>query len=385
MFNKKIKPQKMQKLKQINSSQENEEISLERQTQINSIIRIMRESLDKLRISLILPQIFENFLTVQQRLRGSQYEMCIEWIKKYIQEKNMVAANNSPPHLNYHLIKIIDFFHENLQLFEYFHDFFNDLTTADKSLIDTFQLLLKITEDRLKKSAISELNKEKRIHEVYHENQSIQKNIKVFQNLLKSQRLNLKWKMAAKDGIIQKYEKDLATCKYENNIKIKQEIVRSSRLIGQIHASSVLKQKELEEELERIKISYEQLLKENLKQEKTARDEKNKLLLQLQALIKKFDQTMGDKIKENMFLQEEYERQKKSFEEFLIEYNREELEYEQIVRAKEEEEKRQHEQKILLFMMNRSARVIQKHWRKFRRAQKKAAKRGKSRGKSKKK
>ncbi|XP_065369499.1 dynein regulatory complex protein 10-like [Calliphora vicina] len=344
----------------------------------------MRDSLDKLRISLILPQIFENLISVRQRLNGSEYENCIVWIEQYIKEKNMDATSTAP-HLNYRLIKIIDFFHENFHVLEYFNDWLDDLKPADKSLIHSFELLLKITEQRLKKSAISELNKEKKIHEIYHENECIKRNIKVFQDLLKSQRISLKWKLAAKDGIIQKYEKDLATCKYENNIKIKQEIVRSSRNIRQIHASSVVKQKELEEELERIKISYEHLLRDNLKQERLARDEKNKLLLQLQALIKKFDQTMGDKIKENMFLQSEYERQKELFDAFLIEYNREELEYERIVRSKEEEEKRQHEQKILLFMMNRSARVIQKHWRKFRRAQKKAAKRSKGRGKSKKK
>lgn len=94
---------------------------------------------------------------------------------------------------------------------------------------------------------------------------------------------------------------------------------------------------------------------------------------------------MGDKIKENLYLQEEYEKQKQSFDEFLIIYKQEEAEYERIVKAKEEEEKLQQEQKILLFMMNRSARAIQKHWRKFRKAQKKAAKRSKGRGKSKKK
>lgn len=112
---------------------------------------------------------------------------------------------------------------------------------------------------------------------------------------------------------------------------------------------------------------------------------RNQLRLTLQAVIQKFDQTIGDKIKENMFLREEYEKQKQLFDEFMIEYTKEETEYNRVVHAREEEEKRQHEQKILLFMMNRSARVVQKHWRKFRKAQKKAAKKGKGRGKSKKK
>lgn len=62
-------------------------MSLERQSQVYSIIRIMRESLDKLRISLILPQIFGNLIIVRKRLQGTEHEKCINMIKEYIQEK----------------------------------------------------------------------------------------------------------------------------------------------------------------------------------------------------------------------------------------------------------------------------------------------------------
>lgn len=67
-------------------------MSLERKSQVNCIIRIIRESLDKLRISLILPQIFENLIIVRKRLQGTGYEKCIDMIKEYIQEK--VKQNN---------------------------------------------------------------------------------------------------------------------------------------------------------------------------------------------------------------------------------------------------------------------------------------------------
>lgn len=112
---------------------------------------------------------------------------------------------------------------------------------------------------------------------------------------------------------------------------------------------------------------------------------RNNLLFQFQSLVRKFDQTIGCKIKESMGLQDGYEKEKKRFDSFLSAYCQQEVEYEQVVQAKKHEEKRHHEQKILLFMMNRSARVIQKHWRRFRRAQKKASKRTKGRGKPRKK
>lgn len=83
-----------------------------------------------------------------------------------------------PTHLNYRLIKIIDYFHENSEILKYFDDWLQDLSAHDKTAIEAFQLLIKITEQRLKKSAISELNKEKKIHEIYHENETIKKQIK---------------------------------------------------------------------------------------------------------------------------------------------------------------------------------------------------------------
>lgn len=60
---------------------------------------------------------------------------------------------------------------------EYIPNWLDDLGKNEKSLLDAFHLLQKITEERLKKSALSELNKEKKIHEIFHENESLKKNI----------------------------------------------------------------------------------------------------------------------------------------------------------------------------------------------------------------
>uniref|UniRef100_A0A1I8MM88 Dynein regulatory complex protein 10 n=1 Tax=Musca domestica TaxID=7370 RepID=A0A1I8MM88_MUSDO len=358
---------------------DNDELSLERMAQVNSVLRILTESIEKLKISLILPHLFENPITLRQHLDDTDYRYCEKLIMEYIRERKLKShSSDSEPHLDYRLIKIIDYFHENYNVLECITDMADDLSPKDKSLLQAFELLHKITEQRLKKSAISELNKEKKIHEIFHENETVKKNIKMTQRQLKKQRINLQWKLAAKEAMIQKYEESLSFRKYDNNVKIKQEIIKSSRSIRQIHAASAVKQKELQEELEHIKANYEKVLKDNLKQEKIARDEKNKLLIQLQSLIKKFDQTIGDKMIENMNLQEEYEKQKQLFDEFMLEYSREEEEYNRIVRTKEEEEKRKQEEKILLFMMNRAARTIQRRWLRFRKQRsRKQAKKGK--------
>lgn len=63
------------------------DIPVERETQINSIVKTLQESFKKLKISLILPQIFENHLRLQQRLSDSQYMYCVELIEEYIKDK----------------------------------------------------------------------------------------------------------------------------------------------------------------------------------------------------------------------------------------------------------------------------------------------------------
>ena len=70
------------------------DIPVERETQINSIVKTLQESFEKLKISLILPQIFENHLRLQQRLGDSQYMYCIKLIEEYIRDKVHFWAYN---------------------------------------------------------------------------------------------------------------------------------------------------------------------------------------------------------------------------------------------------------------------------------------------------
>lgn len=63
------------------------EISLERMAEVNSVLRIIAESIGKLKICLILPQIFDNPMILQKSLNSADYEYCKCLIDEYIQEK----------------------------------------------------------------------------------------------------------------------------------------------------------------------------------------------------------------------------------------------------------------------------------------------------------
>jgi len=92
---------------------------------------------------------------------------------------------------------------------------------------------------------------------------------------------------------------------------------------------------------------------------------RNKLILQLQAIIKKYDHSIGEKMIENMQLTDEHQKAKKALDEYMVGFRKVERVYKQIVVKREEEEARRRQHRILVFAMNRAATKIQKYWRKW--------------------
>lgn len=105
---------------------------------------------------------------------------------------------------------------------------------------------------------------------------------------------------------------------------------------------------------------------------------RNKLILQLQAIIKKYDHSIGEKMIENMELAEEHKKAKKALDEYMIGFLKVERVYKRIVVKREEEEARHRQHRVLLFAMNRAAIKIQKYWRKWKKHMRKKNRRNKN-------
>lgn len=99
-----------------------------------------------------------------------------------------------------------------------------------------------------------------------------------------------------------------------------------------------------------------------------------KIELQLQALIKKYDQTIYDKRVEEILLQEECNKQKQDFQEFLKVYKKEEEIYEELVVKQQQLE----EAKALIFSFTQAAIKIQKWWKAIQKRKAKKKKRSKA-------
>lgn len=105
------------------------------------------------------------------------------------------------------------------------------------------------------------------------------------------------------------------------------------------------------------------------------------MLLQLQSMLKKYDTSLGEKMRENLVAEDQYLAAKKVLDDFMVQYRQEERIYKNIVVKREEEERRVQQEKLVIFMMNRAAGKIQKYWRKWKKDQRKRKRQGKGKGK----
>ncbi|XP_034102202.1 uncharacterized protein LOC117566768 [Drosophila albomicans] len=347
-----------------------EDFSRIRETQIDNVIRLIKSSIERIKMSLILPKLGDDMDHMRNVLKSTIYSPAIALMEK-LQSLDTVKVQI----LNHEVIRIIDYFHTNFQIYELFPRLVNLLSNEDKKLIVACETILAVAQRHLWRTAKSEISMERQLHVMYHEREEIRSRTAYYQKRLKSRNAILRWKQAVKFLILEKLETDLANRKWKNSVRIQNEIEQRSRILRDVHKNTVQKQKDLEEELEKAKLEYEHLITSITLNEKDARAEKNKLLIQLEGILQKFDTNIGEKIRENLELEDQYKVAKKELDIFMISYRKEEAVYNKIVVQYEQEEQRKQQQRILLFMMNRAARQIQKYWLKWRRDQRLKARR----------
>lgn len=98
---------------------------------------------------------------------------------------------------------------------------------------------------------------------------------------------------------------------------------------------------------------------------------------QLKSWLSKYDTDIGERSAELDKLKRQQSVKSEELDIFNQEFIRQETEYKTLMREKILEEKRKQEEKLLLFMMNRSAITIQRAWRRVLAKKKKQKKKGK--------
>ncbi|XP_016981268.1 dynein regulatory complex protein 10 [Drosophila rhopaloa] len=352
----------------------------ERQVRLEGVERVLKMSQERIKIAMIIPKLLEHPEKLKSVLMGTCYEEVLEPIDSMIRHLGKQTGRSKLPH-DHTTMRIVDFFLVNHNIHRFFPHLKHSLNERDQQLLAAFHFLLESAHLHLHRSSRSEITKERKLHAIYHQNVDIQKKIKELKASLAFQKVIGKWKTAAKGIYLMKVEEDLANKKWQNNVAIQNEIEKCNRTMRNYHKGSMERQKELEEELNTARETYEKMTKKNLTEEHELRSEKNKLLLQLQSMLKKYDTSVGEKMRENLVAQDQFLEAKKILDDFMVQFKQEERVYKNIVVKREEEERRVQQQKLVVFMMNRAAAKIQKYWRKWKKDQRKKKRQGKGKGK----
>ncbi|XP_017046656.1 uncharacterized protein LOC108091799 [Drosophila ficusphila] len=353
------------------------EFATVRMVQIGCVLDVLTEAIERVKISLIMPKLLGHPKLLAKILNGTKYERAVHLVESFVRRREFILREKRPPLMDHGMIQIIDFFQRNHKMHRLFPGFYNHMSAEEKKLLIAFQMLYDLAKDRLYRTSAEAIAQERQLHAMYKQNEVVKEQVEELRNKIQSQKLAIRARMAAKEAYLQNYEEMLMKKKREKSERVQKEIDRCTRLVRASRKASLERQAELEEQLQKTQNNYDTATKSYLKQEKVFREEKNKLILQLQAIIKKYDSSIGDKMIENMQLTEEHKVAKKALDDFMVGFRKVERVYKQVVLKREQEEHKYRQHRILIFAMNRAATKIQKYWRKWKKHMRKKNKRAK--------
>ncbi|XP_016977970.1 uncharacterized protein LOC108043677 [Drosophila rhopaloa] len=348
-----------------------------RSVQIGCVLDVLAEAIERVKISLIMPKLLEHPKQLAQVLNGTKFEPAVHLVDSFIRRREFILREKRPPLMDHGIIQIIDFFQRNNKMVHLFPRLYNHMSADEKKLLMAFQMLYDLAKDRLYRTSTDAIAQERQLHAMYKQNEVVKEQVEELRNKIHAQKVAIRQRMAAKEAYLQNYEELIMKKRREKNERIQKEIDRCTRLVRASKKSSLERQADLEDQLQKTRNNFETSTKTYMKQEKVFREEKNKLILQLQAIIKKYDHSIGEKMIENMQLTDEHKKAKKALDEFLVGFRKVERVYKQIVVKREEEEARRRQHRIMVFAMNRAATKIQKYWRKWKKHMRKKNRRNK--------
>ncbi|KAH8398997.1 hypothetical protein KR222_010474, partial [Zaprionus bogoriensis] len=357
-----------------------------RETQHEYLLHLLKVSIGCIKISLILPAMGSDLENTKKHLQGTLYEPAIKMVQRL---QHLDKVNDQV--VNKEILQSILYFQRQYAMYKLFPRLINQLSEEDKALIVAMETLYKVTKRHISRTAKAELEMERQMCEMYSKREEITARTTKMRQKLKSRAAVLRWKQACKSLTLNRMESELVQRKKVNRDALNRNMYvfyiysnfifanpfndirylysdRINRATVEYRKNSVLRQKSIEEVLEKATEHRDRLAATIAHKQKEICAEKNKLLIQLEVLIQKFDGNIVEKIRENLELGDQYVEAKKELDAFMKTYRREEKIYNRIVGQYELEQKRKHEDRILSFMMDRAARKIQNYWIAWRKA-----------------
>ncbi|KAJ0176474.1 hypothetical protein K1T71_007653 [Dendrolimus kikuchii] len=362
-------------------------VDLECHIQAERITKILDEAIYKIKLSLCIPELVQEYRTLNSVLSPQHMDDLIFIFEQYdnplfsssllniaamddIKAGDVSLKNRLNPELG-HLIYIINSYPALVPKVEEMITKYVAITTlsctkeasAGLEFLLTMEHFRELMVRQMETTAAEELADKINTRKLEAVNNALIEKIKDYSTRLSEENQRFEETMVVKSELIAKLEHELAMLNMDAQMKLKKKILDSDRQMVLASRAHAVKNEMLKEEEVECKEAYEALLRTHLIDEKNQRLRRFKVETQLLSWLQKYDLEMGDKQVELDEFTEKYDdecRQCEELEEKLAEQNKE---YEPLMAEREAEYHQEMMEKMNKFMLEHAARVIQVAWR----------------------
>ncbi|CAG9799302.1 unnamed protein product [Chironomus riparius] len=333
--------------------------NFEFQIQVSRVLQIFDEMIKKIKTLLCI----QEFIKDRELMRKYFKDEDIEDLKRYCSSHTYESdLNNLIEERNVNrLIQML--LSTNLHL--HTDQYKDNISLQKKLFLSSIKELRNIIYSRLQLTAPKELKKEQILHQMWKKYEKTKDKLTSLREKWIYRKENFEEKMQNKYELIEKYKKEIDILKKESEIEIESQIQQSN-----VNIIDFCKTKDNAIEIkynmaEDSKEAYKQLLNKNLTKEKRLREQKAKAIQGLQIILNKYDVEVGEeRTKELEELHNALDLQRKEFTVWKDTVFEPQIElHARLMQEKTDTERMEMEQSMLIFMMNRSARILQKCWR----------------------
>ncbi|KAI9583843.1 uncharacterized protein LOC119635873 [Glossina fuscipes] len=282
-----------------------------RQVRTKAFFIIITEFMQKAKLALLLPIIVENYQKLKTCLSGTKYEFVSDLIEDFHANKDK-GEYDIPKYINRDSDKIIETILINHEMLKYLPKrWFDNLSPGELKLLKCLELTLQIARIRFCRGPFQELEIQQKANEFYDKSEDMIAETKYLEQKLEGRKVSTFWKKIAREVVVHRLGKRLQTQAFILATNFQTETYSITRNIKKTRQLYALKEKELEDQNQVAKNSYETTLRQNLQAEKIAAAERSKLTISLESLIEKYDNMMLEKVSEAISLSETYKTMKK--------------------------------------------------------------------------
>ncbi|XP_021938054.1 IQ domain-containing protein D isoform X2 [Zootermopsis nevadensis] len=227
---------------------------------------------------------------------------------------------------------------------------------------------------------INECVRERYLRHLWHHNEQVKAEISIVSAKLEEQNNDTQQKLMAKNLLINQHKAKIERLNKKCNEDMKKIVYDSECKMAMELKNSESRQETLMNEVRNLNIKMKSLLHIYLAQEKELRRKRLKAETQLISWLNKYDTDIGQKQAEYDEALAGFKEKKQQMQELKENFAAQQEVYERLMKEKADEEQTAMEQKIYVFICNRSAQQIQRYWRAYR-ARKLARRKGRKKRK----